>query len=101
MKALNRNAHLKKKILRANYSSYKFKTLRKAIIRRSYCEKKYQYFISNKKKYFWRNKSCGVFYLKQLPLNDKQKFESPYQLIDGERLLAVVIGVASFRSANL
>ena len=63
MKALNRNAHLKKKILRANYSSYKFKTLRKAIIRRSYCEKKYQYFISNKKNIFGGIKVAGFFIL--------------------------------------
>ena len=33
---------------------------------------------------------------KKLPLNDKQKFESPYQLIDGEGLLSVVVGVVGF-----
>ena len=38
---LNRHAPLKKKILRANHSSYMSKTLRKAIMRRSYLEKKY------------------------------------------------------------
>ena len=32
----------------------------------------------------------------QLPLNTKQKFEFPYQLTDEERLLSVVLGVASF-----
>ena len=36
------------------------------------------------------------FRFKQPPLNDKQKFESPYQLTDGERLLSVVVGVVSF-----
>ena len=32
----------------------------------------------------------------QLPLNIKQKFEFPYHLNDGERLLSVVEGVVSF-----
>ena len=41
MTVLNRHAPLKKKILRANHSSYMTKTLRKAIMRRSYFEKKY------------------------------------------------------------
>ena len=41
MKLLNRYAPLKKKILRVNHSSYMSKTLRKAIMRRSYLEKKY------------------------------------------------------------
>ena len=41
MKVLNRHAPLKKKILRANHSSYMSKTLRKAIMRRSYLENKY------------------------------------------------------------
>ena len=36
------------------------------------------------------------FCFKQLPLNFKQKFEFPYDLIDGERLLSVVVGVVSF-----
>ena len=36
------------------------------------------------------------FYFKQLPFNTKQKLEFPYYLIDGERLLSVVVGVASF-----
>ena len=40
MKVLNRHAPLKKKILRANQSSYISITLRKAIMRRSYLEKK-------------------------------------------------------------
>ena len=31
-------------------------------------------------------------YFKWLPLNDKQKFESPSQLTDGERLLPVGVG---------
>ena len=33
--------------------------------------------------------------LKQLSLNTKQEFELMYHLIDGERLLSVVVGVAS------
>ena len=37
-----------------------------------------------------------VFYFNKLILNDKQMFESPYQLIDGERLLVVVVAVARF-----
>ena len=40
MKVLNRHAPLKKKILRANHSSYKSKMLRKAIMRKSYHKKK-------------------------------------------------------------
>ena len=36
MIVLNRHIPLKKKILRANHSSYMSKTLRKAIMRRSY-----------------------------------------------------------------
>ena len=38
----------------------------------------------------------AFFCFKQLPLNDKQKFESPYELIDGERLISAVVGVVSF-----
>ena len=38
---------------------------------------------------------------KQLPLKDKQKFESSYQLIDGERLLPLVAGVVSFLASKL
>ena len=41
MKVLNRHTPLKKKILRANHSSHMSKTLRKAIMRRPYLEKKY------------------------------------------------------------
>ena len=41
MKVLNRHAPLKKKILKANHSSYMSKTLRKAIMRRSYLENEY------------------------------------------------------------
>ena len=41
MTVLNRHAPLKKKILRANHSSYMAKTLTKAIMRRFYFEKKY------------------------------------------------------------
>ena len=40
MKVLNRDAPLKKKILKANHSLYVSKTLRKASMRRSYLEKK-------------------------------------------------------------
>ena len=36
------------------------------------------------------------FSFKQLPLNTKQKLEFPYHLIDGERLLLVVVRVVSF-----
>ena len=41
MKVLNRHAPLTKKVLRANYSSYMSKMLRKAIMRRLYLEKNY------------------------------------------------------------
>ena len=41
MKVLNRHAPFKNKILRASHSSYVSKTFRKAIIRRSYLDKKY------------------------------------------------------------
>ena len=34
----------------------------------------------------------SVFCFKQLPLNTKQKYKSPYQLIDGEKLLSVMVG---------
>ena len=36
-----------------------------------------------------------------MPLNDKQKFEFPYQLIDGGRLLLVVAGEVLFFLADL
>ena len=39
MKVLNRRVPLKKKILRANHSTYMSKTLREAIMRRSYLRK--------------------------------------------------------------
>ena len=39
MKVLNRHTPLKKKVLKANHSQYMSKTLRKAIMRRSYLEK--------------------------------------------------------------
>ena len=32
----------------------------------------------------------------QLPLNTKSRFESPYNLIERERLLSVAVGVVSF-----
>ena len=41
MTVLNRHTPLKMKILRTNHSSYMSKTLRKAIMRRSYLENKY------------------------------------------------------------
>ena len=41
LKVLNIHAPLKKKLLRANYAPYISKTLRKAIMRRSYLEKIY------------------------------------------------------------
>ena len=40
MKVLNRHTPLKKKKNKANHSSYMSKTLRKAIVKRSYLEKK-------------------------------------------------------------
>ena len=36
------------------------------------------------------------FCFKQLPLDTKQKFEFLYHLIDGERLLSVVVGLVIF-----
>ena len=36
------------------------------------------------------------FCFKQLPLNIKQKFKFLYHLIDGEKLLSVVVGVVRF-----
>ena len=44
--------------------------------------------------FFWVK--VAFFCFKQLPLNDKQKFESHYQLIDAEWLLFVVVGVVCF-----
>ena len=38
----------------------------------------------------------AFFGFKQLPLNTKQKFDFLYHLIDGEKLLSVVVGVLSF-----
>ena len=35
----------------------------------------------------------GFFCFKLLPLNDKQKFEFPYYLIDRERLLLSILAV--------
>ena len=40
--------------------------------------------------------NVALLCFKQFPLNIKQKFESPYHLIYGERLLSVVVGVVSF-----
>ena len=39
-------------------------------------------------------------FLKQLPLNTKQKFEFLYYLTDGEKILSVVVGVVSFSAAK-
>ena len=39
------------------------------------------------------------FCFKHLPLNPKEKFESPYHLIDGKRLLSVVAGLVSLDSS--
>ena len=48
--------------------------------------------LKNKKTYYvWRSKSC-VFCFKQLPLNITQTFKGLCHLIDGERLLSVVVG---------
>ena len=38
----------------------------------------------------------AFFCFKQLPLNTKEIFESPYHLIDGKRLLSVAVKVVSF-----
>ena len=41
------------------------------------------------------------FCFKQIPLNDKEKFESLYHLFNGERLLSVVVGIVSFLADKL
>ena len=66
MTVLNRHAPLKKKILRANHSSYMSKTLRKAIMRRSYLENKFlkktdQYLRAYKK----QKNYCSRLYKKE------------------------------------
>ena len=44
-----------------------------------------------------RSICCFLFVcFKQLSLNTKQKFELLYHLINGERLLSVVVGVVCF-----
>ena len=42
----------------------------------------------------------SFFFFKQLPLNTEQKFEFACQLIDGERLLSVVVGVVGSSADN-
>ena len=42
-----------------------------------------------------------LFCFKQLPLNAEEEFESPYHLIDGEKLLSVVADVIIFWLTNL
>ena len=42
-----------------------------------------------------------IFCIKQLSLNTKQNFGFPCYLIDGERLLSVVIGVVRFLADKL
>ena len=54
MKVLNRHAPFKKKMLRANNSLHMSKTLRKAIMRRSYLKKKY--FFKNTDQYLRAHK---------------------------------------------
>ena len=49
-----------------------------------------------KKLFFRKSISCTFSVFKQLPLNTKQKFEFPYHLIDGEKLLSIVIGAVRF-----
>ena len=44
--------------------------------------------------YIWRIKSC-IFCFNQLPLNIKHNLEFSFHLIDGGRLLWVVVGVVS------
>ena len=42
-----------------------------------------------------------IFCIKQLSLNTKQNLGFPYHLIDGERLLLVVVGVVRFLADKL
>ena len=67
MKVLNRHVPLKKKMLRANNSLHMSKTLRKAIMRRSYLEKKY--FLKNTDEYLRACKKqknyCSGLYKKE------------------------------------
>ena len=42
-----------------------------------------------------------IFCIKQLSLNIKQNLGFPYHLIDGERLLLVVVGVVRFLADKL
>ena len=63
MTVLNRHAPLKKKILRANHSSYMSKTLRKAIMGRSYLEKKY--FQKKNRAYKKQKNYCSRLYKKE------------------------------------
>ena len=65
MTVLNRHAPLKKKILRANHSSYMSKTLRKAIMRRSYLDKKYLQTDESLTDYKKQKNYCGRLYKKE------------------------------------
>ena len=70
MKVLNRHAPLKKKILRANHSSYMSKALRKAIMRRSYLEKKYLKKADQSLRAYKKQKN----YFSRLYKNERKKF---------------------------
>ena len=71
MTVLNRHAPLKKKILRANHSSYMAKTLRKAIMRRSYFEKKY--FLKKTNQYLGAYKTHKNYCSRLYTLQERKK----------------------------
>ena len=60
-------APLKKKVLRANHASYDTKTLRKAVMKRSYLEKLYfkKKTTESLKKYKKRKSFCSRLYIKE------------------------------------
>ena len=52
--------------------------------------------MNNKKSIFVEGVKVVFFCFKQFFLNIKQRLESPFHLVDGERLLSVVGRTASF-----
>ena len=52
--------------------------------------------FKQQKNYSIRKSISCAFCFKQLPLNNKQKFEFLYHLIDGKRPLLIVVGVIGF-----
>ena len=52
--------------------------------------------INIKKNIIFGGLKVAVFCFKHLPLDIKQKFEFSYHLIDGERLLSVLVRIVSF-----